>query len=200
MWISVEEVKNDRRRMDKMSRKIDPRIKRTKRLFKEALISLIQENYDKSKLTVQTIAERAELNRATFYLHYRDIDDLMEQTINEILDELHETMKAPEEKGQLVVTSPTPRSRLVSFLEHFYQNAGLYNVMLENKDFRKRVFAILIDIVTYWSEYRKKKGRSFNVPDEIVAASVLGIVTWWLEEGTPYSPTYLANFIVERFK
>lgn len=196
MWISVEKAKNDRRRMDEMSRKIDPRIKRTKRLFKDALISLIQENYDKSKLTVQTIAERAELNRATFYLHYRDIDDLMEQTINEILEELHETMKGSSEDAH----SQKGSSRLVSFLEHFYRNAGLYKVMLENKEFRKRVFAILLDIVTYWSDYRKMKGRSFNVPNEIVAASVLGIVSWWLEEGTPYSPTYLTNFIVERFK
>ncbi|ULT59991.1 hypothetical protein L1999_04855 [Neobacillus drentensis] len=47
--------------------KTDPRIKRTKKMFKEALISLIQEHEDASRLTVQMIADRAELNRATFY-------------------------------------------------------------------------------------------------------------------------------------
>ncbi|MFL6555143.1 MAG: TetR/AcrR family transcriptional regulator, partial [Bacillus sp. (in: firmicutes)] len=69
-------------------KKVDPRIKRTKKMFKAALISLIQENSDKSKLTVQNIADRAELNRATFYLHYQDTEDLMEQMIDEVLDEL----------------------------------------------------------------------------------------------------------------
>ena len=180
--------------------KVDPRIKRTKRLFKEALISLIQENYDKSRLTVQNIASRAELNRATFYLHYRDMDDLMEQMIDEILDELHKTMKSPSEGKQSVKGIKAPRARLNSFLEHFYQNAGLYNVMLENKDFRKRVFAILLDIVTFWDGNRKSKGRSFQVPHEIMASSTLGIVSWWLQEGTPYSPNYLADQIIQMFK
>ncbi|WP_312471575.1 TetR/AcrR family transcriptional regulator [Neobacillus sp.] len=177
--------------------KVDPRIKRTKRMFKDAIISLIQENYDKSKLTVQNIADRAELNRATFYLHYQDIDDLMEQMIDEVLDELNKTMKSPSEDNQSINKGyPTPRTRLISFLEHFYRNAGLYNVMLENKDFRKRVFGILLDIVTFWAEDRKERGRSFQVPNEIIASSTLGILSWWLQEGTPYSPSYLANQII----
>lgn len=177
--------------------KVDPRIKRTKRLFKDALISLIQENYDKSKLTVQNIADRAELNRATFYLHYHDIEDLMEQMIDEVLDELYQTIMPPSEDDQSNEKgSPSPSGRLVLFLEHFYRNAGLYNVMLENKDFRKRVFDILLEIITLWAEDRKAKGRSFKVPNEIMASSTLGIVSWWLQEGIPYSPSYLAKQIV----
>ncbi|MEH7307249.1 TetR/AcrR family transcriptional regulator [Neobacillus drentensis] len=178
--------------------KVDPRIKRTKRMFKDALISLIQETDDKSKLTVQTIADRAELNRATFYLHYQDIDDLMEQMTKEILEELTRTMKSTSEMDNqsIIKENTAPKSRLVSFLEHFYQNAGLYNVMLENKDFRKRVFSILLDIVTFWADDRKARGRSFQVPNEIIASSTLGIVSWWLQEGTLYSPSYLANQIV----
>jgi len=177
--------------------KVDPRIKRTKRMFKDALISLIQENYDKSKLTVQNIADRAELNRATFYLHYHDIDDLMEQMIDEVLDELNMTMKYPSEDNPSINKGyPAPRIRLISFLDHFYRNAGLYNVMLENKDFRKRVFGILLDIVTFWAEDRIAKGKSFQVSNEIIAASTLGIVSWWLQEGTPYSPSFLANQII----
>jgi len=181
--------------------KVDPRIKRTKKMFKEALISLIQENYDKSKLTVQTIADRAELNRATFYLHYHDIDDLMEQMIDEVLDELNKTMESPTEENQSIKKEyPAPRARLISFLEHFYQNTGLYTVMLENKDFRKRVFSILLEIITFWAEYRIAKGRSFQVSNEIIASSTLGIISWWLQEGTPYSPNYLANQIILMYK
>jgi DNA phosphorothioation-dependent restriction protein DptG len=176
--------------------KVDPRIKRTKKMFKAALISLIQENSDISKLTVQNIADRAELNRATFYLHYQDTQDLMEQMIDEVLDELNKTMKTKFEDDQSSKDIPTPRDQLISFLEHFYRNAGLYNVMLENKEFRKRVFEILIDIITFWSEDRLSKGQSFKVPNEIIASSTLGIVSWWLQKGTPYSPNYLANQII----
>jgi AcrR family transcriptional regulator len=176
--------------------KVDPRIKRTKKMFKDALISLIQENNDKSKLTVQNIANCAELNRATFYLHYHDIDDLLKQMIDEVLDELNKTMNSSSEDNQPTKESPTPRNQLISFLEHFYRNAGLYNVMLENKDFRKRVFDILIDIITFWANHKLENGRPFQVPNEILASSTLGIISWWLQEGTPFSPNYLANQII----
>ncbi|MEF2965558.1 TetR/AcrR family transcriptional regulator [Paenibacillus sp. M1] len=163
-------------------------------MFKAALISLIQENGDINKLTVQNIADRAELNRATFYLHYRDIDDLIEQMLNEMLDELHKTMKPLSEDNPPIAKGS--RKQVVAFLELFYHNTGLYKVMLENKDFRRRVYEILLDIITFWAEDRKANGRPFKVPNEIIAASTLGIVSWWLQEGTTYSPSYLANMII----
>lgn len=178
--------------------KVDPRIKRTRRMFKEALISLILENSDISKLTVQNIADRAELNRATFYLHYQDIQDLMEQMLVEILDELNETMKYPAQikADQVMIRDQSPKNRLIAFLEHFYRNADLYHVLLENKDFRQRVFGILLEIISFWAEYKKAKNQSFKVPNEVLAASTLGIVSWWIQAGTPHSPSYLANQII----
>lgn len=68
--------------------------------------------------------------------------------------------------------------------------------MLENRDFRKRLFDILFEIVSPWEEERKAKGRSFQIPLEIISSSTLGIVTWWIQEGMPYSPSYLAKQIV----
>ncbi|MGG0718205.1 TetR/AcrR family transcriptional regulator [Robertmurraya massiliosenegalensis] len=178
-----------------MSKKVDPRIIRTRRMFKEALISLLEEDEDTRKLTVQNIADRAQLNRATFYLHYRDIEDLMEQMIDEILEDMYDTIAPPSqdkrEKGQT-----PPRSRLISFLEHIYEHSTLFNVMLENHDFRQRMFELLLEIVTLWENDRLERGKTFHVPNEMIASSTLGIVTWWLSEDTPYSPNYLAKQII----
>lgn len=71
--------------------------------------------------------------------------------------------------------------------------------MLENKDFRKRVLGILLDIIAFWAEDRKTRGRTFQVSNEIIASSTLGVVSWWLKEGTPYSPSYMANQIILMF-
>ncbi|WP_338448580.1 TetR/AcrR family transcriptional regulator [Niallia oryzisoli] len=171
--------------------KVDPRILRTKRMFKEALISLLTENVDKSKLTVQKIAERSELNRATFYLHYRDIEDLMEQMTDEILGELSEKINPHSVENPSKGYPP-----LVSFLEHIYQHGGLFHVMLENKDFRTRIFNILLEIITLKGEEKMAKGNPFLVPTEIMASSTLGIVTWWVQAEMPYSPSYLAKQII----
>ena len=58
-------------------KKEDPRAIRSKRMIKKAVVDILIENPDISKLTVQKISKRAELNRATFYLHFLDIDDLL---------------------------------------------------------------------------------------------------------------------------
>lgn len=173
--------------------KVDPRIKRTRKMFVQALISLIIEGYDVSKLTVQIIADRAELNRATFYLHYDNIDGLMEQMMDEVLDEMFQTITVDAVKNAPSSSSPFPA--LTSFLDHFYQNAGLYTVMLENKAFYCRVFSILMDIISMWGEERKSQNRPFLVLDEVIASSTLGIVGWWLKEKTPYSPNDMARQI-----
>lgn len=49
----------------------DPRVKRTRKLLQEALLALLAEkNFD--AITVQDIAERSTINRATFYSHFED--------------------------------------------------------------------------------------------------------------------------------
>lgn len=71
-----------------IQKKQDPRAIRSKRMIKAAVADLLIENPDISKLTVQKIAKRADLNRATFYLHFIDIGDLLKQLVHDIFDDL----------------------------------------------------------------------------------------------------------------
>lgn len=170
--------------------KVDPRVIRTKRMFKDAFISLLQENKDQNKLTVQRLANRAELTRATFYLHYHDIEDLKEQMVDEVLEELTKKIHPLFDENQDIDDPP-----IVSFLTHIYEHAVLFNAMFENNDFRIRLFGIIIEIVSIRRETRKVKRHTNQVPIEIIASSTFGIVTWWIQKGMPYSPRYLAEQI-----
>ncbi|WP_212936944.1 TetR/AcrR family transcriptional regulator, partial [Bacillus hominis] len=69
-------------------KKEDPRTVRSREMFKNAVISLLCENSSISSLTIQKVATKAGLNRTTFYLHYQDIQDLIDQITDEILNEL----------------------------------------------------------------------------------------------------------------
>ena len=56
----------------------DPRVKRTRRLLQEALVELLGEkSFD--AITIQDIAARSTINRATFYVHFVDKYDLFAQ-------------------------------------------------------------------------------------------------------------------------
>jgi len=62
--------------------KVDPRVRRTRRLLQQALTELMAEKSFRS-ITVQDIAERATVNRVTFYAHFADKYALLEYTIRE---------------------------------------------------------------------------------------------------------------------
>jgi AcrR family transcriptional regulator len=60
----------------------DPRVKRTRQLLQQAFTMLMQEKSFRD-ITVQDIADRATVNRATFYAHYVDKYDLFDSFIRE---------------------------------------------------------------------------------------------------------------------
>ena len=61
----------------------DRRIKRTKRFLSMALVELLAEK-PVNEITVKELTERSDVNRATFYRHYRDIYDMLRQMEQEL--------------------------------------------------------------------------------------------------------------------
>ena len=52
---------------------MDIRVKKTKRAIQKTFIDLLREK-PIEKITVKEIAERAEINKTTFYSHYETLD------------------------------------------------------------------------------------------------------------------------------
>ena len=73
----------------------DRRVVRTRRRIEKALFELIEEKGFR-KMTVQDIAERADINRATFYAHYEDKYDLLMHSVeSNFLRRLQERVEEP---------------------------------------------------------------------------------------------------------
>ena len=53
---------------------LDSRVRRTKRLLRQGLTELLKQKSIK-KITVRELSELIDINRGTFYLHYKDIYD-----------------------------------------------------------------------------------------------------------------------------
>ena len=56
--------------------KVDPRVKRTRRLLRDALVSLILEK-DFASITIREITERAGVAYITFFRQFESIDQLL---------------------------------------------------------------------------------------------------------------------------
>lgn len=90
----------ERSRRDTPHRREDRRTRRTRSALQQALVALaLERGY--TPLTVEEIAERADVGRATFYTHYRDKDELFEAVVRTLLDELREllTTELDDETG-----------------------------------------------------------------------------------------------------
>lgn len=67
--------------------KSDGRVRYTKMVIKDGLLKLLKEK-PIQRITVREICELAKINRATFYRHYQDAYDLLEQIENELFEEM----------------------------------------------------------------------------------------------------------------
>ena len=73
-------------------KKTDARVRYTKRVLKESFLKLLKEK-SVNKITVKEVCELAELNRATFYLHYSDCFALLESIEQELLEAFEKSLK-----------------------------------------------------------------------------------------------------------
>lgn len=178
-----------------MHKKEDPRAIRSKKMLKNAVISLLAENLDISQLTVQKIANHAELNRATFYLHYEDIHDLLRQIVHEIFDDLSRKIE-PILQGKSI----NEQEQLVVFLNCIYEYRKIFAVLIENKGFKNNLFNLLKNTVEKRRNARNIEYTRDLVAVDIIASSLLGIIMWWIKDGIQFSSEYVADQITSMYK
>ncbi|WP_410983468.1 TetR/AcrR family transcriptional regulator [Bacillus cereus] len=177
----------------------DPRVKRTRQLIQDAFVALIGEKGFEN-VTVQHIAERAPVNRATFYSHYHDKYDLLDKCIEEMLASLSEVIKPKKQtKEDLQLTFNSPHPIFLALFEHIAENATFYNVMLGDKAAGNYSYKMMKTIQTHLT-----LGLSISQPDDdelmvprdilisYVTGSHIGMIMSWLKRGMIYTPHFMA--------
>src|SRR6266702_160495 len=168
------------------------RVKRTKILLREALISLIEKRGFDS-LTVGELTEQAMVSRAAFYRSYQDKYDLVEQIFEEAM---HALFEAIGELGQ-----EHPPEVWVRFFDHVAQYDRLYRALLGKKGspwFVRKMRARLAELIKERGSGESGHGPIMSahpvhpfsdtcVPD-LVSAMFVEAITWWLEQGQPSTP------------
>src|SRR5579871_4200421 len=171
------------------------RVRRTQKLLREALIDLIEERGFEA-LTIGEITERALVSRAAFYRNYQDKYDLVEQIFEEAMRAL---FSAVGDLGQ-----EHPAEVWVTFFEHIAQYDRLYRALLGSKGspwFVRKMRDALAGLVTerghvpHGPNTAAHPVHSFSdalLPD-LVSTLFVEAITWWLEQGRPYTPREIAT-------
>ena len=74
---------------------MDLREKKTKRSIKNAFIKL-RSSKPLERITIKELVALAEISKATFYLHYKDIYDLSDYLQKELIQNILQSLEHPE--------------------------------------------------------------------------------------------------------
>lgn len=182
-----------------MPRKEDRRVRRTKRQLSEALLALVVEK-EYETITVQEIAERADLNRATFYLHYGSKEELLIESLEAQFDQL----VAMLEESSVEQPIWEERTHLVLAFEHAAEHASLYKVILSERGMGyiiNRIINYLADVCVQELCASLPPQQVAAVPIEVVAQHVAGsfyaTLAWWLTHDMPYPAEQMADIVFQ---
>lgn len=181
----------------------DRRVRRTRRLFRTALLKLLQEN-EYSSISIENLADQADLGRTTFYLHYKDKDALLDECLESVVWEFTEKLHSfPTNYWK----SNDPRILQMLF-EFVSKNETFIKIMLHDPSgliFFQRLQNITVDFLT---QIMKDERFSFNtqlvIPLEILcsftAGAILATIEWWVANDRPYSNAQMVEFVSNTMK
>lgn len=108
-----------------MNTKNNQRTRLSKILLKNALMDLLSEKGSVTKISVRELCERADLNRSTFYAHYSEPKELLEEVETELLDATREHLQKIGAENDIGA-----HRYLLSFLIYIKENDKPFRTLL----------------------------------------------------------------------
>lgn len=177
-------------------KRADRRVLRTKKLLRQGLTQLMEQKSIK-KITVRELSALADINRGTFYLHYRDIYDLVEHIENELLEEFESILL----RYTIEEVSAKPNRVIADVCAFLSKNRGICSALLgDNGDInfsqKLRAFVRSRYLQEFSKSYRLRDRGDCELLYAFFEGGFAGALRYWLsrpEDGK--TPEEVAEFV-----
>jgi len=167
----------------------------TERRMREALLRFLESGREPS---VGQLCDAAQINRSTFYRHYRDIPDLMEQTEKEIQKGLFRMVGGEENFPDRLEGSADALEPLISYIG---QNRNFYRAYLQNPG----AIPLETGLQYFWDRKIRPLFLAHGVENEAhmryyfeyVKTGFMSVLRLWIENGCSESPKELAGVLYQ---
>lgn len=163
--------------------KTDKRVRRTRQALQGALLELMVElGYE--RMSVQQILERADVGRATFYLHFRSKEDLLRSCLELLREHLEEGWQGAAEDH---AGERSPLAFSLAYFRHVDSHRKLYRAIVGRESgviVERQMRRLLADLARkdlHSSDRRGRPGIAVDLATQYVTGAVLAVVTWWLD-------------------
>ena len=153
----------------------------TKSDIKEAFIQLLATR-NLEDITISQLTKKAGVNRSTFYLHYLDKQDFLEQLKEETFH---------------------PKEALESILSHFQENSAFFVEIAKNPSFRfaDNIRSFILGMIESTPRSRPVIVAAYQMPERyaitMYVSGLTGLIVDWIINGTQESPQQLTKIILD---
>ncbi|MEC0371352.1 TetR/AcrR family transcriptional regulator [Paenibacillus chibensis] len=171
---------------------MNPRVIKTRSAIMGALQDLLTEKSYES-ITIRDIVQRAGINRSTFYLHFLDKENLMEQNSAYVLDKLRAAIQYPafsfEKAKKEFEERQEPISSLLAIFRHIQEYFKFYSVMLGEKQFPQQLDEVIKQEL---SKFTMDKIRC-----AYASGGLVGLIRYWVSSNMQETPEHMAGWVTE---
>ncbi|WP_062047713.1 TetR/AcrR family transcriptional regulator [Bacillus sp. JCM 19034] len=178
-----------------MNEKLDRRKQYTRKVLKNSLIELLQ-NKPINAISVKEICQLADINRSTFYAHYTDLYDLLQQIEEEIIQDIDNTLSTftyDDKDNSLKVT--------IKLLEYIAANKDSCQTLFSENGsttFQKKVILLAQDCtIGQWFSYNKIAPHIAEYISLFLVNGSICTIQQWLKNGMDQTPEEMAKLICD---
>jgi len=173
--------------------KSDPRVRRTRRMLRDALVSLILEK-DFASITIKDVTERAEVAYITFFRHLESLDQLLMEVLEEGLAELLGHIETLAEQSE--TSALETEGRLI--FEYIEQNADLFHILFKSQSVTRVRKKVVRNITAIFQKSCLPLARSGSpvataIMSNHIATSLLALIEWWLDNKMTPPPAQMGK-------
>lgn len=187
-----------------MEQKTDLRVIRTKKAIRNAFLELLEEK-DFDDITVRDLTTRADINRGTFYVHYKDKHELMKECQKEIMRGMSNIAKQNLQNiamnSENNINKPTD-SPAVTIFEFLNENKVMMKALLGAKgdlSFQTKLRDFLWKTLVEDMDQDFFNRENLLIPGDYIASYIafahIGVIQQWLENGSKESPREMARIL-----
>lgn len=183
---------------------LDKRVQRTKLDFYNALLELLkQKKYE--QITIKEIINFAGYSRGTFYIHYKQKDDLLNEIIRFLFDEASKAQRSSYINEDSIDVQRL-ENEPIFILRHFKQYSNYYKILLGENiriDFRDKLTNMFVNL--YLEDFEMQDttdGNNIdkNLLNKYYAYGLIGLILDWVIADFPTEPEEFSKELVKMFK
>lgn len=174
-----------------MEKREDRRISMTKRMLKDALIGMLEEK-DIYHISIRELCERADVNRTTFYKHYGNPFDLLDDMEQDLLRLIEKTIAEDKKHSTNTV------EQLLIFFEKDIDFVRLLLNSNVDPEFPKKLFSLAIVASSIEKQMKNAPPTEYEYIHCFVLYGAYEIVRAWVNKENRESPHQMAEIIMKR--